>query len=64
MTDNEEMRRDLARAKKEAEMWRKIARLAFTMHPNCLEGCRRGMLCTCGYMLYTSYLAALEQGTV
>lgn len=67
MSDNSELEEAKAQAKKaqrEAAMWRKIARMAFTMHNGCLDGCRRGMMCTCGYMMYSSYLLAEESGTV
>jgi len=31
------------------DKWRKIANQAFGMSGGCIEGCRRAMMCTCGY---------------
>lgn len=50
----EQLKRDIARLNRQLKTWRGIADTVFTFHTGCLEGCRRALLCTCGFEKYRS----------
>jgi hypothetical protein len=45
------------------DKWRKIANQAFAMSGGCIEGCKRAMMCTCGYQEFSvqESIAAKEE---
>lgn len=44
--------RQIARLNRQLKTWRGIADSVFTFHNGCLEGCRRALMCTCGFEKY------------
>lgn len=52
------MIREIAGLKRKVRTWRGIADKVFAFHTGCLEGCRRYLLCTCGFEHYRAELTA------
>lgn len=52
LVERNELLRELAKQKRKTEEWRRIADKVFTFHTGCLDGCRRGLMCTCGFEHY------------
>lgn len=56
--EREQLLRQIAGLERKLKTWRNITHKVFTFHNGCLEGCRRYLLCTCGYEHYRAELTA------
>lgn len=56
--EREQLLREIAGLKRKLKTWRGITDRVFKFHNGCLDGCRRYLLCSCGYEHYRAELTA------
>lgn len=50
--EREQLLRQIAGLNKKVALWRSIADKVFTFNTGCLPGCRKALLCSCGFEHY------------
>ena len=50
--EREQLLRQIARLERKLKTWRGIADKVFTFNTGCLPGCRKALMCSCGFEHY------------